>query len=120
MDGASNRAHDQTPAYVVSAFRRTVAPYGRTVPVRLKPDSTYRFLYTSSFPKRGSDRLIEREVNGPVDLAHAAAPEQRHKPIAARDDRAGRKTAGRRRAAGCARGWRDRDVIADAAGDVGI
>ena len=37
------------------------------------------------------DRLIEREVVGPIDLAHAAAAEQRHEAIAAGDDGAGRK-----------------------------
>jgi len=69
------------------------------------------------------DRLIECEVLGPVHFAHAAAPEQRHEPVAARNDGTGRETAGRRHAAG-RRAWgrrRERDVgVADASGHVGI
>ena len=40
-------------------------------------------------------RLIEREVVGAVDLAHAAAAEQRDEPVAAGDDGAGREASGR-------------------------
>ena len=40
------------------------------------------------------DRLIEREVVGAIHFAHAAASEQRHEPVAAGDDGAGRKPAG--------------------------
>ena len=37
------------------------------------------------------DRLAELEVVGAIDLAHAAAAEERHQPIASGDDRASRQ-----------------------------
>jgi hypothetical protein len=43
------------------------------------------------------DRLIERQVVGAIDLAHAAAPKKRDEPVPARDDRARRPWHGRAR-----------------------
>ena len=43
------------------------------------------------------DRLLEREVFGAVDLAHAAAAEQRHQPVARRHDCPRRKRSRSRR-----------------------
>ena len=66
------------------------------------------------------DRLIERQIVGAVDLAHAAAAQQGDEPITSGNDRSWRKRGRRQRGRGQCRGRqrtgqerRERDVVRD-------